>query len=47
MTEFVKSIEIVEKKSKFLGYLLLCQSEDEIKEALAYLKDEHKKATHI
>ena len=42
-----KRLKLFEKKSKFLGYLLLCQSENEIKEALAYLKAEHKKATHI
>lgn len=47
MIKFDKETEIIEKKSKFLGYLLLCQSENEIKEALAYLKDEHRKATHI
>ena len=45
--KFVKEIEIIEKKSKFYGYLLDCTSEDEIKTALEILKKEHKKATHI
>lgn len=45
--DFNKEIEIIEKKSKFYGYLLECKSEDEIKKALENLKKEHKKATHI
>ncbi len=44
---FKNQIEIIEKKSKFYGYLLECQSEQEIKEALSFLQREHKKATHI
>lgn len=44
---FSKEIEIIEKKSKFYGYLLDCKTEQEIKNALEYLKKEHKKATHI
>ena len=44
---FVKTNEIIEKKSKFFGYLLHCTNENEIKEALDWLKKEHKKATHI
>ena len=44
---FSKEIEIIEKKSKFYGYLLDCSQEEEIKEALEFLKKEHKKATHI
>lgn len=44
---FNKEIEIIEKKSKFYGYLLECSSEEKIKEALEFLKKEHKKATHI
>ena len=44
---FTKTVEIIEKKSKFYGYLLDCCSEDEIKAALGFLKGEHKKATHI
>ena len=44
---FSKEVEIIEKKSKFYGYLLECNSEDEIKTALEILKKQHKKATHI
>ena len=44
---FIKTVEIIEKKSKFYGYLLECEKEDEIKDALDVLKKEHKKATHI
>lgn len=45
--EFKNVVEIIEKKSKFLGYLLECKSETEIKQALEFLKKEHKKATHV
>lgn len=38
---------IIEKKSKFLGYLLECENEEEIKAFLTSLKKEHKKATHF
>ena len=44
---FAKTNEIIEKKSKFFGYLLHCNNENDIKEALEWLKKEHKKATHI
>ena len=44
---FTKKVEIIEKKSKFYGYLLECSSEQEIKDSLIWLKKEHKKATHI
>ena len=47
MMIFDKQVELIEKKSKFLGYLLSCQSDEEIKDVLALLKQEHKKATHI
>lgn len=40
-------IEIIEKKSKFYGYLLECKTEQEIKEYLTELHKQHKKATHI
>ena len=43
----VATNEIIEKKSKFLGYWFECENEDDIKDALALLKKEHKKATHI
>lgn len=45
--KFAKTNEIIEKKSKFYGYLLECKNEVEIKEVLEELKKEHKKATHI
>ena len=47
MTKFDREVEVIEKKSKFLGFLLSCQTENEIKDALEFLKQEHKKATHI
>ncbi len=47
MVKFLKQVEYVEKKSKFLGYLLPCEKLEEIEQALAALKQEHKKATHI
>lgn len=47
MIEFEKKVELIEKKSRFLGYLLKCQGLSEIEEALKFLKKEHKKATHI
>lgn len=45
--EFAKKVEIIEKKSKFLGYFCHCQSISDVENALAVLKNEHKKATHI
>lgn len=47
MIKFDREVEVVDKKSKFLGFLLSCQTENEIKDALEFLKQEHKKATHI
>lgn len=47
MDIFSKKIEFIEKKSRFIGYLLLCKSVEEINLALSELKLEHKKATHI
>lgn len=47
MAIFSKKIEIIEKKSKFIGYLLLCKNVDEVENALQNLRKEHKKATHI
>lgn len=44
---FKNQIEIIEKKSRFIGYLLECAKEDEVKLALDFLRKEHKKATHI
>ena len=45
--KLISNIELIEKKSKFLGYLFHCESEDDVKEAIENLKKEHKKATHI
>ena len=42
--KFEKTNEIIEKKSKFYGYLLKCTTEQEITDALQELKKEHKKA---
>ncbi len=47
MIKFDKEVEIIEKKSKFYGYLLSCDKEETIKEALTSLQISHKKATHI
>lgn len=47
MSKFANKVEIVEKKSRFLGYLFHCKTVDEVQEALTLLKSEHKKATHI
>lgn len=47
MTTFAKEIEYVEKKSRFIGYLLRCTSVEEVQSALSELQAEHKKATHI
>lgn len=47
MQKFLKTVEFVEKKSRFVGYLLSCKSVEEVLAALAELKIQHKKATHI
>ena len=44
---FSNSVEIIEKKSKFYGYLLENAGVDNISRALDFLRAEHKKATHI
>ena len=46
-TAFSNIIEYVEKKSKFIGYLLHCKNVEEVQSALDELRKEHKKATHI
>ena len=43
----LNNIEIIEKKSKFYGYLYECKNEKDVKDALMFLQSEHKKATHI
>ena len=45
--KIIKNNEIIEKKSKFYGFLCECKKEEEIKEFISQLKKEHKKATHI
>lgn len=47
MSSFLNKVEIVEKKSRFIGYLFECKTVDDVQNALADLKKEHKKATHI
>ncbi len=47
MINFSKTIEFIEKKSKFYGYLLENADMEAINEALIFLRKEHKKATHI
>lgn len=47
MTNLKNQIEIVEKKSRFIGYLFCCENVEEVGKALEQLKIEHKKATHI
>ena len=43
----INSVEIVVKKSRFIGLLYEVHSIDEVKEVLEGLKKEHKKARHI
>lgn len=45
--KLIATNEIIEKKSKFLGFMFDCQTEAEIVEGIDFLKKEHKKATHI
>jgi len=40
-------IEIIEKKSKFIGYVFNVTSKEQVDDILKTLKKEHKKATHI
>lgn len=47
MFNFDKTNEIIEKKSKFLGFLIKNADMEKINEALSFLKKEHKKSTHI
>lgn len=47
MISFEKQTEYIEKKSRFLGFLLFCENLNEIQNALDMLKSEHKKCTHI
>lgn len=45
--QLLNEIEIIEKKSKFIGYLFSCVSIQDVEDALSHLKQKHKKATHI
>lgn len=45
--KLIKNNEIIEKKSKFYGFLIECDKESEVKDFVLELKKEHKKATHI
>lgn len=47
MTIFDNEVELIEKKSRFLGFLIKNATMEKINLALAELKAEHKKATHI
>ena len=47
MKGFEKQVEIIEKKSKFIGYLFACKTTQDVADALQQLRSEHKKATHI
>lgn len=47
MIKFDKNVEIIEKKSKFYGFLLKNVTLEEVDSALQELKKEYKKATHI
>jgi uncharacterized YigZ family protein len=39
--------EIIEKKSRFIGYAVRINSESEAKEFIAKIKAEHKKSRHV
>lgn len=43
----INQVEVIEKKSKFYGYLFECSNEQELVLALNEIKKLHKKATHI
>ncbi len=47
MFNFDKTNEIIEKKSKFYGFLIENASLEKINEAIDFLRKEYKKATHI
>lgn len=47
MIKFAKTVEYIEKKSCFLGFLLENTDLQGINEALEFLRGEHKKCTHI
>ena len=45
--KLLKKVEIIEKKSRFLGYFYQINNENDVKEIVQQLKKEHPKATHI
>ena len=45
--KLINTAEIIEKKSKFIAYYYEINSEDEAKQIINELKEEHKKARHI
>ncbi len=45
--KIIKRSEIIEKKSKFLGFSFYLKEEDKVKEIIAELKKEYKDAQHI
>lgn len=45
--KLIKEVEIIEKKSKFIGYLYEIDNVSEAEDILKKLKEEHKKARHI
>jgi len=45
--KLLKNNEIIEKKSKFYGFLFQIESEEDAKEAIEWLHKQHPKATHI
>ena len=47
MEKLLKTEELVEKKSRFIGYLFECKTAEDVQNSLSELKKEHKKATHI
>ena len=47
MQNLKNKVEIIEKKSRFIGYLFNCDNVEDVQNALLLLKNEHKKATHI
>ena len=47
MQNLKNQVEIIEKKSRFIGYLFNCENVEDVQNALLLLKNEHKKATHI
>ncbi len=45
--KLLKTCEIIEKKSKFYGFLYECNSEEDVFSAVEEQRKEHHKATHV